>query len=409
MPNPVDPGPPWQPPRHRVAVDPRPQSGIRWQNERRVFQLIRRHGSIVRTALQAQTGLSAQAISVIVRRLHDMGLVEEDPPQAAARSVGKPPHRIRINPEGALAAGCNIERDRVDLAIVDLVGRVRRRLTLPISSESGPSRVLQAIAQRLTEWIAADPLGSRTIGVGVGVPGPIDLQRGTITHPPYFPGWEEVPVLEALASLIARPVIVDNCATAAAVGEAWVLRQAHPTFLYCHWGIGIGGGLILDSELYPGTTGNVIELGHVVVNPLGTPCYCGSVGCLEAEASWGALMRLGQNWGIAPAAWDDLPAAQARCAWLTPWLHRAAQYMGQAITSVINIVDVDHVIVGGHYFDQVKPWFLPVIQQWLDDKAFRRRIRPISVTGSNLGEAAGATGAATLVFQRQLPPYETAR
>ena len=129
----------------------------------------------------------------------------------------------------------------------------------------------------------------RLCGVGVAAPGPVDLTTGTIVGPPNFPSWEHVNVVKELGEAFGLPVLIDNAATAATIGVGWRLPHDHGPYLYCYWGIGIGGGLVIGDDVYRGTTGNAIEIGHVVVNPGGRPCECGGVGCLETEASVSAL------------------------------------------------------------------------------------------------------------------------
>jgi len=112
------------------------------------------------------------------------------------------------------------------------------------------------------------------------------------------------------------PVLMDNAASAAALGVEWQMLPTHGSFLYCYWGLGIGGGLVIGREAYRGTTGNVAELGHVVVNENGRRCACGGRGCLEAESSAAALLRDARQHGEFPsieavaAAALTMPAVQ---------------------------------------------------------------------------------------------------
>ena len=381
------------------------QQRVKWHNERKVFQQIRLQSPISRVDLGAETGLSVQAIGVIVRRLLEAGLVLETGPRARG-TVGKQPIGLEINPDGAFAIGCNIERDRVDVALVDLAGQVRRDYTLPLTVGIPAREILGKAAEVVSQLTKEESLNDRVVGVGIGAPGPIHQATGSVVHPPHFPGWEVVAVQSAFQDLVSLPVVVANSATAAAVGEAWRMRGEHPTFLYCHWGVGIGGGLIRDAEVYDGMTGNAMELGHVLVNPQGTLCHCGALGCLEAEASWGALLRHGLSWGDG-VDMKDLARAVERYPWLADWFARAGQYLGQALTTAVNLVDVDRVIIGGHHFDQARPWLLPTVEAWLSTRTFRRNVHVVDIQASDLGEKAGAIGAATMVFQRWLPRVNT--
>ncbi len=377
-----------------------PQQRVKWLNERRIFQLIRQQGPLSRVDLGGETGLSAQTVGVIVRRLLASQVVVETGPTAYGK-VGKQPIGLAINPEGALAVGCSIERDGADIAVVDLAGQVRQETTLSFPAESPALAALHQIASAVQNVLSQEALKDKVIGLGIGTPGPLDRASGAMVNPPHFPGWTGVAPGAILAEKLQLPVVVDNDATAAAVGEAWRLRGEQPTFLYCRWGVGIGGGLIRDAEVFPGLTGNVMELGHIIVNPQGTLCHCGAMGCLEAEASWWALLQTAAVWGESDVS--DIAGLIASRAWVRNWFSRAATYLGQALTTAVNLLDVDRIIIGGYHFEQVETWLLPTIQEWLATYAFRRNVRAVTVQPSDLGEKAGAIGAATLVFQRWLP------
>ena len=141
---------------------------VKWENERRVFQRIRQLHPVSRVDLSSETGLSVQAIGVIVRRLLDAGLVVETGPTPRG-TVGKQPIGLAINPDGALAVGCNIERDQVDVAVVDLAGEVRGHRRLPLQEGTPAEAVLRQMADVVQAAIAADPLGSKMVGIGVAM------------------------------------------------------------------------------------------------------------------------------------------------------------------------------------------------------------------------------------------------
>lgn len=249
------------------------------------------------------------------------------------------------------------------------------------------------------EWSDRRP---RLAGLGIATPGPIDVTSGTIVGTPNFPSWQHVDVAAELGRSLDLPIVIDNAATAAAIGTKWQTRRGSKPFIYCYWGIGIGGGLVIHDEAYRGTTGNSVEIGHVVVSARGHQCDCGGIGCLEAEASTSAILRDAAAYGEFNSV-EEVVAASAQSAPLSAILSEAAEKMAIGLLSVVNLLDVDEVIIGGEHFREVEQIFLPVIRDRLATRAFRRQISLTKVTVNSLGDTANAVGAAALVLHSLLP------
>lgn len=381
-----------------------PQQLVRMANERRIFHLLRQRGPISRSALVRLTGLSGQSVGVIVGRLLDQGLVEET--GASPRSgVGRHPIGVRIRPEGALAFGCNIERDRIDGAWINLNGEVVISGSDSFAHGEEPDRTIQRVEElfaRLSEEISTPPFSNKLPAIGLGLPGPIDPISQALVNPPNFPHWEGIDPRPLFSSSWTMPIFCENSATAAALGEAWQSRSKISNFLYCHWGVGIGGGLVIDLNTYRGTTGNALELGHVPVIANGAPCGCGSRGCLEAEASVAAICRQASELGFGDD-FDHVVALAHTEPSIAAVLDRAGELLAQALLGAVNLFDVDSVVIGGHHFRQVSDWLLPPVEAAVRDFAMRRNVRPVTVQYSIVDEAAGAVGAASVVFDKLLP------
>jgi predicted NBD/HSP70 family sugar kinase len=202
--------------------------------------------------------------------------------------------------------------------------------------------------------------------------------------------------------------MVDNSSTAAAMAHAWRLPHGHPPFLYCYWGLGIGGGLILGDNVYRGTTGNAMEIGHVVVNANGRACGCGNVGCLETEASVLSILRDAAQHGVFPSLKSVMEAAP-NLPQVAAIVTKAAEKVAAVLVSVLNVVEVDEIVIGGEHLAEVEEVFLPIIRDRVQRRAFRRSIASTEVTVSSIGEVANAIGAAILVFHSRVPDYFTSR
>jgi predicted NBD/HSP70 family sugar kinase len=379
-----------------------PQARLRREHERIILRAISSGTTVSRTELAADHDLSAQSVGRIVRDLLDAGLIEEvgiDQPAGP----GAPRIGLRMRPDGAYALGFGLERDRLTGVLLDLGASVRWQLSIPIRPGQAAAEVLGRIeAEVLTvlgqpEFAAYRP---RLYGLGVAAPGPIDRATGSIVGPPNFPQWQHVDVARELSRALEVPVVMDNDATAAAIGTKWQLRRGVDPFFYCYWGVGIGGGLVIHDEAYRGMTGNSMEVGHVVVNPGGRRCGCGGIGCLEAEASVAAILEDAASYGEFRTV-EAVVAAAPRSRALTDILARAAEKLANALLTVVNLADVDEVIIGGEHFRAVEQIFLPIVRDKLTTRAFRRPISATKVTVSGL-EAASAVGAAALVFQTLL-------
>lgn len=381
-----------------------PQTQLRRRHERLILQIIREKGPVTRPVLSEITGLSAQTVGGIISAMLDDALIEQVEVDRSP-GPGKPPAGFRIRADGAWAMGFGLERDTLTGVLLDLTGEVRWSTSIGLPEPDKPEATISRITGLVTGLLAEPAWAAhrdRVAGIGVAVPGPLRIHEGTLVAPPNFPGWDRLNITEALGASAGLPVIVDNSASAAALGVQWRRRSQQGSFVYCYWGIGIGGGLVLRDTLYRGTTGNVVEIGHMVVVPGGRPCHCGARGCLEAEASVEAILAAAARWGSFQTL-EEVVAARTASSHIAGLLERAAALLASALMSVVNLLDVAEVVMGGHHFDTVAPLFLPVIRETVTGKVLRRHIASTSVTVSGLGEEANAIGAASLVLHLGLP------
>jgi predicted NBD/HSP70 family sugar kinase len=378
---------------------------LRRQHERIIFRAISSASvAISRTQLAELTGLSGQSVGRVARTLLGSGLVEETE-IARSKGPGASPIGLRVRPAGAFSLGFGLERDYLSGVALDLGGNIRWQMSRHLAEGETAENTLLLLQQDIRRLLGAPEWSARRdrlCGVGVAAPGPLDVTTGTIVGPPNFPSWERVNVAKELGQAFDLPVLIDNAATAAAIGIAWRLPRGHRSYLYCYWGIGIGGGLVIGDDVYRGTTGNAIEVGHIVVNPGGHLCECGNVGCLETEASVRALLRDAAAYGRFRSL-TEVMAAVPTMPEVAALVTSAAEKVATALVSVLNVVDVDEIVLGGEHLDVVEEVFVPIIRDYIEHRAFRRRIAPTAVSVSDIGEIANAMGAAALVFHTLLP------
>jgi predicted NBD/HSP70 family sugar kinase len=232
------------------------------------------------------------------------------------------------------------------------------------------------------------------LGIGIAMPGPFDARLDD-SHASALPA--------RLAVATGLPVLLENDATAAALGERlYGAGRTLRNFFLVYVGIGLGGGLILDGAPYKGAWGNAGEFGHVVVDPGGRPCPCGNRGCLEAYFSIGAARA---ELGTGEFGMGDLDARlEAGDAAVTRWLDDAAVRLAVALAGVENLLDPEAILIGG----DASPRFLDAVVARLGAlpptvSARRERTSP-RVLKATAGEDAGALGAAALPIFDMLRP-----
>ncbi|MFC7614065.1 ROK family protein [Actinokineospora soli] len=238
--------------------------------------------------------------------------------------------------------------------------------------------------------------------------------------PPTMRQWSDFPLDTALAQSTGLPVLLDNDATAAALGEHWsggVDNAATVAALYM--GTGIGAGLLLNGITYRGASGNAGEVGHICLDPDGPACWCGARGCLEVLAGPGAVVAaaradkaLAKAAGISgrrarPVAADF--AAVSRAArggepGAVALLERSARYLAVAARTLANVMDLEVVVLTGPSFAIAGAVYLPVVQAELDLAFFARANHRVRVRLSASAATAPAIGAAAMVLQSELVP-----
>jgi len=385
-----------------------------------VLDAVRRKSPVSRVELAQLTGLTNQTVSNVVRRLLEAELVRETG-QAPSRG-GKPRTLLSLCPDGAYAVGAHLDPDSTVAVLLDLSGRVLRRQRMRTAVGSDPGRLVRLLGRTVNALVTrAGVPGEKVLGLGVAVPGPIDSGRGVVLDPPNLPAWHQVPLAEILGRATELPVVMDNDATAAAIGERWSGGADRAgSFLFVYIGTGIGGGVMLADTVLRGDSGNAGEFGHVLVEPGGKRCHCGARGCLEAYAAPYAVLadfagrhgrRAADDLGLSldpgrtRTDWNRLCAAAAkgdpRAAGA---LEAAAGRVGQAALTAVNLLDVPRIILGGEGLRGGEEYFRRAIDTAVNGWSLARRVRTVSVVPSLIGDAAGAVGAASLVLHGTYAP-----
>ncbi|WP_327015966.1 ROK family protein [Cryobacterium sp. MP_3.1] len=383
-----------------------------------VLDAIRRSvNGLSRVELGHSTGLSAQTVSNICRRLIDRDMVLEA--GKASSGPGKPRTILKLNPGGVYAVGVHLDPAVMTFAILDLTGAVVHRSRSATPAASDPDHVVRHIAEEIERLIREAGVDRAKIaGLGVATPGPIDPERGTVVDPPHLLGWHLVPLRDALAQATGFEVIVDKDVTAAAVAEMWAGGPSGVgSFVFFYLGTGIGAGLVLRDEVVRGSSHNSGEIGHIIVDPDGPPCGCGLRGCVAVTCTPQSLVRAAVRLGVLTASQPNADAREtdvqfsALCELAEGGsdaalavLEQSAGRVAKAVSVLTNLLDVDRVVFGGPYWSRLSRVYLRRIPGLLDELTVARSIHRIEVAGTGVGEDVGAVGAACLVLDHTLAP-----
>ena len=382
----------------------------RAHNRRVVLEIVRLEGAASRAEIGRRTGLTTQAVSNITAELVAEGLLIEAGRRRAGR--GQPPLELRLNPDGGHTIGVELGPEALRLVAVDLAGRILAQRETRLR-DATPDLALPTLAREVAALRQAPGVDARRIlGAGVVMPGPFPIEGLSGYGPTVLPGWGAVLLPPDLEAALGCPALVENDATAAAMGErlhgaARALRH----FCFIHFGTGLGLGLVLDGRPYKGANGNAGEIGHIVVEPRGRACPCGNRGCLERYVSLHALEEELGRAGLGttgPAGLQRLWAGGA--AELGAWLDTAAAYLRPVILLLENLFDPEAVILGGALPEPLLDELIRRLPPLLPSIAGRPDRGTARLLRGTTGRFTAALGAAALpVFATLSPAAGTAR
>lgn len=369
-------------------------------------------GGISRAMLARELGLSRAAVTPIVNDFLRLGLIHET--RKGPAQGGRRPQMLEINPHWGAVVGVDMGVTHLTVIVADIAARVLADREIPWRIEDGPEACLHMVQEQVQQAVEAAQVAPAHIrAYGVGVPGPVDQQAGTVKTPPVMPGrWHGYPIREALAEAWGRPVLLNNDANLGAFGE-WAYgagRGADP-LLYIKVGSGIGAGWVIHGQIYCGATGSAGEIGHLTIVENGPRCTCGNRGCLEALAGGQAIARQAQEAVraqqptqlalIGPpetltarevalaARRGDLVAQQI--------LRQAGEYLGIAVANLINLLNPAVVVFGGGVA-QVSDLLLEPVRREVQRRSLPPLAQAARITAAVLGRHATAMGAVALAI-----------
>lgn len=386
-----------------------------------ILDLIRSQGPISRVELAALTGLTPASISNIVRTLLTDEIVLES--GRGESTGGKPRVLVEINPRARFAVGVQLDSGSITTVIVNSMGAIVARMKSPSLDATSPELLVRAIARAhhaLLEAIDLEP--SRIVGVGIASPGPLDLARGAILATTLGWGAATFPLAQAVQEAINLPVVLDNDASAAAIGDYWTGGIEDPT-AHCtiYLGAGIGAGILINGAIYRGASSNAGEIGHTwVVDPThpdgGGPLeeIAGPRGVVRA-ARFAIARGAAASFTLSAADTDpgaDFAAIASAAVTGDPLalalVEASADAVSERVLALADVLDSSSIALAGPTLAIAGSIYLERVRARVQREFFAGGVHLVSVTLSPHPADAAAIGGAALVLQAELSPRSAA-
>lgn len=365
---------------------------------RDVLRAVARGDAHSRRDVAQHLGLAASTAGVRVQALIDAGLIREDG-EGSSRG-GRRPRAISLDDAAGIILTVDLGGGHARVGRHRLTGELLVAETVPVDLSAGPEATLEIVASafyRLSD-------GHTVRAIGVSLPGPVDIETSTVVQPSRMPGWPGFRVDEHLAARFGAPVVVDNDANLAALGEHRARFGESRHSITVKAGTAIGSGIIVDGTVHRGATGAAGDITHTRIDGSGDlPCSCGNTGCLETVASGASLVRQMRESGrevtttteVISLALDADPVA-------TNIVRTAGTHLGQALAGVVNFFNPDAVFLTGSL--TVAEPFLAAVRSRVYEVCHPLATNQLRIEAARTGADAILLGAADLAFERvELP------
>ncbi len=377
-------------------------------NLRIVLDTIRLYGPLPRKDIAQRTELRLQTVSNITRKLLDEELIAETKRPQEGR--GAPTSLLNLNADGAFSVGLDFDREHFTGVLVDFLGKVRQRISIDVHFPK-PDEALGLMVDVVHQLIKQEGVNKDSIwGVVVALPGPLGISEGSVVtnvaNPCDFPGWTNVPVTSRLHELLDLPIYIENNASAAAVGESWYGRGQHiKSFFYVFFGVGLGGGLVINNRPYEGHNGNAGEIGVAPSASLKKGSNHLTMSHLGAFFSLPTLSQELIKQGIEVSHPEDLGALfQDKNTVLFDWLDQAITQLAPLILTVECILDPEAIFLGGRYPEEMIMFIKEKLEQILPTLRVEENMAHPQLFCATAGEDATALGVSTLPMYSSFAP-----
>ena len=357
-----------------------------------------------RSELASVTGLARSTVTQRVDALLASGLI--GPAGEAVSTGGRPPTTFSFRPDARMVVAADLGATHARLALTDMTGTVLAEERADLDIAMGPEPVLDWVVDRGRALL--DGAGREVpdlLGVGIGLPGPVEYSTGRAVNPPIMPGWDNFDVPGYVGARLPVPVLVDNDVNIMAVGEHHVAWPTASHLMFVKVATGIGCGIVSEGRVYRGAQGAAGDMGHIhVPSGAGRQCRCGNTGCLEAVASGSALAEALTAEGVpARGARDVVELSRNGSVPALRALRQAGRDVGEVLAASVNMFNPSVIVIGGA-LALAGDHLLAGVREIIYQRSLPLATEHLSIVSSTAGESAGVIGAAVTVIEHCLSP-----
>ncbi|WP_081823917.1 ROK family transcriptional regulator [Paenibacillus sp. UNC451MF] len=369
-------------------------------NKSTLLGLIKLHAPISRAELAKRTKLTRATVSALVEELITEYWVVES--GIGESSGGRKPMMLEIHNEAGYIIGVDLRSTNMLVIVSDMCGAIVRKSLYPYEQAGQADKVLQQLLTILRQERAdlpESPLG--LLGVGIGIHGFVEYPSSRILFVPHT-GWKKLNWKDTVEEELGIPVLIDNEANLAALGELEFGAAADcSNMLYLSVASGIGAGLVLQGEIFRGNNGYAGEIGHTTMELNGRPCSCGNQGCWETYASERAIandLHMDYTPGFTARILERLNRGDTEA---IDVVRRAGLHLGVGIGNMMHMLNPQMIVIG-NAMGQYAPWINESIHESLDSRFSYLSSFNVQVTYSRLGEDCCALGAISAVIREKM-------
>jgi len=388
------------------------QELVRNINRSIVLNKIRLNSTISRAEIANLTGLNRSTVSNIVNSLIDDGLVWESELQDS--TGGRPGISLSLNPDGGAVVGVEIGVDFLAIILTDFVAKIRWNTRIDIGPNQSQLEILSQIETLIDQALSiARDLRLQPLGIGVGMPGLVNVRQGELIFAPNL-SWKNVPIRLMWNQRFHLPVYVENEANLSALGEYYFgIARGVENFILLKTGVGLGGGIILGGKLFRGWHGFAGEIGHVKRDLNGELCGCGRIGCWETQVSPRAVVKRvkkmvaelpvqefpeGCQDGLADLTFTKvLQSARMGYQPCSLAMEEVGVHLAEGMADLVNIFNPEMVVIGGELAEG-KDLLAPIIERVVSSEVLYPAAQELRIGFSEHGHLDCVYGAVAIVL-----------
>jgi glucokinase-like ROK family protein len=388
------------------------QDKLRKINKSIVMNTLRLQAPVSRARIANLTGLNKSTVSNIVNDLIEEGLVSENDQEDP--KIGRPGINLGLRPDGGAVVGLEIGVDFITIVVTNFVAETLWETRVEFSPSETQTSILRQAEQLVDQALSiTKEKHLRPLGVGIGLPGLINLRRGELILAPNL-NWKNVPLRLMFNQRFRLPVYIENEANLAALGEYYFgVARGYDNFIYLSSGIGLGGGIVIGGKLFRGGHGYAGEIGHIQRDPNGEKCGCGRIGCWETQVGPRAVLRRVKRelqihsdpflLAVCQGDFNNLTfdmivkfglEGNTICRLA---IEDVAGYLGAGIADLVNVFNPELIVIGGSFI-LGKDILQPIIEKTIFSNALQPSADSLRIAFSKRGVNACAFGAVAIVL-----------